>query len=311
VKTILQNRWLLFSLRLILGVIFVVASISKIQDIAKFVSIVSSYGMLPNSLANLYGNIVPWVELFIGCALLLGVFIRFSAALLVLLIISFMAASSYALANAVGGACGCFGKFLTLSHPVALTIDILMLFISLILLFSRGKEFLSIGQMVERFHIKSKLLGAGSRIVLVGLVMVIAAFGSIGIHNLVKQPELPLETINIPAPLATDVDAALLQHKPVLMEFYIDGCHLCQAAAPVIYDMETEFTNKIVLMRLDYNQYYQNSEVVTDLNITNIPAVLVIESKNSEGKYNISGRFEGSIPKEALQSYLEKAINSQ
>jgi ferredoxin len=95
------------------------------------------------------------------------------------------------------------------------------------------------------------------------------------------------------------------------MEFYIDGCHLCQAAAPVIYDMETEFTNKIVLMRLDYNQYYQNSEVVTDLNITNIPAVLVIESKNSEGKYNISGRFEGSIPKEALQTCLEKAINSQ
>ena len=74
-KTILQNRWLLFSLRLILGVIFILASISKIQDIAKFVSIVTSYGMLPNSLANLYGNIVPWLELFIGCALLLGVFV--------------------------------------------------------------------------------------------------------------------------------------------------------------------------------------------------------------------------------------------
>ena len=100
-----------------------------------------------------------------------------------------MAASSYALANAVGGACGCFGKFLTLSHPVALTIDILMLFTSLILLFNQGKEFLSIGQMVERFHIKSKLLGAGSRIALVGLVMVIVAFGSIGIHNLLKEPE--------------------------------------------------------------------------------------------------------------------------
>ena len=187
-----------------------------------------------------------------------------------------MVASSYALANAVGGSCGCFGKFLTLSHPVALTIDVLMLIASLILLLNKGKEFLSIGQMVERFHIKSKLLGAGSRLALVGLVMVIVAFGSIGIHNLVKQPETIIETVNIPAPLATDVDAALSQHKPVLMEFYIDGCHLCQAAAPVIYDMEKEFTNKIVLMRLDYNQYYQNSEVVSDLNITNIPIVLVI-----------------------------------
>ena len=95
------------------------------------------------------------------------------------------------------------------------------------------------------------------------------------------------------------------------MEFYIDGCHLCQAAAPIIYDMEQEFTNKIVLMRLDYNQYYQNSEVVSDLNITNIPFVLVITGKNSEGKYNISGRFEGTIDGNALRSSIEQAINSQ
>ena len=310
-KTIFQNRWLLFSLRLILGVIFIVASISKIQDIAKFVSVVSSYGILTDNLSHFYGYVAPWVELFIGCALLLGVFVRFSAALLVPLVISFIVASSYALANAVGGACGCFGKFLTLSHPVALTIDVLMLIASLILLLNKGKEFLSIGQMVERFHIKSKLLGAGSRIALIGLVMVILAFGSIGIHNLVKEPEKIIETIDIPASLATDVDAALLQHKPVLMEFYIDGCHLCQEAAPIIYDMEKEFTNKIVLIRLDYNQYYQNSEVVSDLNITNIPAVLVITNKNSEGKYNLSGRFEGGIDRDALHSSIEQAIKSQ
>jgi len=177
VKTILQNRWLLFSLRLILGVIFVVASISKIQDIAKFAGIVSSYGMLPNSLANLYGNIVPWVELFIGCALLLGVFIRFSAALLVLLIISFMAASSYALVNAAGGSCGCFGKFLTLSHPIALTLDVLMLVAALILLLNKSREFFNVGQLIERFHIKSMILSAGSRVALVGIMMGVVAFG--------------------------------------------------------------------------------------------------------------------------------------
>jgi len=75
--------------------------------------------------------------------------------------------------------------------------------------------------------------------------------------------------------------------------------------------MVKEFTNKIVLIRLDYNQYYQNSEVVSDLNITNIPAVLVITNKNSEGKYNISGRFEGGIDRDALHSSIEQAIKSQ
>ena len=310
-KTILQNRWLTFSLRLLLGAIFIVASIAKIQDIPKFVSTVVSYGILPDTLAHLYGNVVPWVELLIGCALILGVFIRLSAALLIPLIVSFMVASSYALANAVGGPCGCFGKFLTMSHPVSLTIDVLMLIAALILLFNKEKEFISIGQIVQRFHIKSSILNAGSRMVLIMLVTAAIGFGTIDIHNLTKQPETQSETVVIPAPLAANVDAALSQHKPVLMEFYIDGCQLCQAAAPIIYDMEKEFVNKMVLLRIDYRQYFQNSEVVTDLSITNIPTILIIAGKNSEGNYIILGRFEGGIERNALHSSIEQAIKSQ
>ena len=310
-KTILQNRWLLFSLRLILGVIFIVASISKIQDIARFVSTVISYGLLPNNLAHLYGYVAPWVELFIGCALILGVFVRFSVALLIPLILSFMVASSYALVNAAGSSCGCFGKFFTLSHPAALTIDVLMLIAALILLLNKGQSFLSIGQLIERFHIRSGILSAGSTLALVGLMMVVVAFGTISIHNLVKQPATIEETVSIPAPLAANVDAALSQHKPVLMEFYVDTCHLCQAAAPVIYDMENEFTNRIIFMRLNYYDYYQDPKVISDLNITNIPSVLVIASKNSEGKYNVLDHFEGTIERDALRSSIEQAINSQ
>lgn len=310
-KTILQNRWLTFTLRLVLGAIFIVASIAKLQDIGKFVSTVVSYGILPDVLAHLYGNIVPWVELFIGCALILGVFVRFSAAILIPLILSFMVASSYAIVNVVSSTCGCFGKFLTLSHPVSLTIDVIMLFASLILLLYKEKEFISIGQMIEKFHIKSKILNIGSRLALVGLVTAAIGFSAIGIHHLMKQPETIVETINIPAPLANDVDTALLQQKPVLMEFYVDGCSLCLAAAPIIYDMEKEFVNKIVLLRIDYRQYYQNSEVVTDLSITNIPTVLVITGKNSGGKYNVLCRFEGDVQRAALQTCLKKAINGQ
>jgi thiol:disulfide interchange protein len=222
-----------------------------------------------------------------------------------------MVASSYALANAVAGPCGCFGKFLTMSHPVSLSIDVLILIAALILLFNREKEFISIGQIVQRFHIKSSILNAGSRMAVIVLVTAAIGFGAIGIHNLTKQPETQSETVVIPSPLAADVDAALLQHKPVLMEFYIDGCQLCQAAAPIIYDMDKEFANKIVLLRIDYRQYFQNSEVVTDLSITNIPTVLVIAGKNSEGKYIILGRFEGGIERNALHSSIEQSIKNQ
>jgi hypothetical protein len=64
-------------------------------------------------------------------------------------------------------------------------------------------------------------------------------------------------------------------------------------------------------LRIDYRQYFQNSEVVTDLSITNIPTVLVIAGKNSEGKYIIVGRFEGGIERNALHSSIAQAIKSQ
>lgn len=309
-KRFLHNKWLIFALRLILGVIFIVASISKIQDIDKFISTVSGYRMLPDSMAHLYAIIVPWVELFAGCALIPGVLISFSAALLIALIVSFIAASSYALLYAVNGPCGCFGKFLTLSHPAALTIDIIMLIAAIILLFNQGKEFLSIGQIVDRFRIKSTIISTGSRFALVGILMGVLAFGSIGIHNLVKQTEPEIETVNLPAPLVADVDAALSQHKPVLMEFYADGCSLCLAAAPIIYDMEKEFVNRVVVQRIDYRLYYQNAQFVSDLRINNIPSVLVITGKNSEGQYTVTGRFEGTIPREKLQASLEQAVRN-
>jgi uncharacterized membrane protein YphA (DoxX/SURF4 family)/thiol-disulfide isomerase/thioredoxin len=311
VKTILQNRWLFFALRFFLGVIFIVASISKIQDITKFVSTVISYGILPDNLAHLYGYVAPWVELFIGCALILGVFVRFSAAVLIPLIASFMVASSYALANTIGGNCGCFGKFLTLSYPIALTIDVLMLIASIILLLNKGQAFLSIGQLIERFRIKPRTLEVGLRLAPVVLVMTVVAVISIGIRNVSKQDYEVIETINIPPSVANDVDNALSNGEPVLMEFYIDGCHLCQLAAPIIHDMEKEFINKTVFIRIDYKQYLLDQQVVPDLNITNIPSIRVIVGKNSDGKYEVLCRFEGTVEREGLRACLEKAINYQ
>ena len=80
-EKIINNRWLVFSSRLVLGGIFITASISKLQLQTKFVNTVISYGILPDSLAQIYGFTLPWVELFMGCSLVLGLFYRFNAAL--------------------------------------------------------------------------------------------------------------------------------------------------------------------------------------------------------------------------------------
>ncbi|MDD5287925.1 MAG: thioredoxin domain-containing protein [Dehalococcoidales bacterium] len=304
-RALLQNRWLMLALRLALGVVFLVASIAKIQDVAQFVSTVASYGILSENLAIIYGDVVPWVELFIGCSLILGAFVRFSVVLLIPLIISFMVASSYALVNDIGGSCGCFGEFLTLSHPVALTIDVLMLLSSFLLLFLKGKEFISIGQLVARAHIKSRILSVGFRFAVVVLVVITIGFIVVGVCNPSNRTGVVIETVNVPAPIANVVDNALIEKKPVLIEFYSEGCGACKEAEPTINDLEREYVNKIVFLRLDY---YQNPPAVSDMAIVTTPAILVIVSKNTEGTYGILCRFGGTIEREALQACLDKSL---
>jgi thiol-disulfide isomerase/thioredoxin len=137
-----------------------------------------------------------------------------------------------------------------------------------------------------------------------GLVAVI----SIGIHNISKPPEKITETVNLPSPLSNEVDNALLQHEPVFLEFYIDDCPLCQAAAPVISDLEQEFTGQVVFVSLDY---YSNPDAVSDLNVTATPTVVVITDKTSKAQYDVMYNFAGPVDQTSLQAILEQAIKSE
>lgn len=304
-KDIFQNKWLILFLRLGLGAIFVVASIAKIQDIDKFISTINSYGILSGGLATLYGYVVPWIELFIGCSLILGVFIRFSAIISFLLTISFMVASSYALVNDVGGPCGCFGQFLSMNHQVSLTIDVLMLLVSIILIFYKGKEFLSIGQLVDKIHISSGFPVVVCRFLAVGLVVIAAGLISIYTYNPVEEPVEIIETVSIPYPLSTDVDNALAEGMPVFLEFYAEDCDACEKAEPTINAMESQYVDRVVFIHADY---FQNPQAVSDMNINTTPTILVIIGKNAEGKYDVLCRMESTIDSKDLQACLDNAI---
>ncbi len=77
----LNNRWLLLAFRLVLATIFLAAGISKLFHPAEFVSLVVSYHLLPVWLAQVYGYLLPCVELITGILLVLGLFPRWAAAI--------------------------------------------------------------------------------------------------------------------------------------------------------------------------------------------------------------------------------------
>ena len=70
---------------------------------------VRSYEMLPNSIANLLGLVLPFLEIAIGVLLVLGALTKVMAALGGLTMVIFIIAISQAWARGLNIDCGCFG----------------------------------------------------------------------------------------------------------------------------------------------------------------------------------------------------------
>jgi len=175
-QNFVQNRWVWLTVRLLLGGLFLFTGIPKIADISGFIELVDGYEILPTALARLAGSVLPWVELLLGCSLVLGVFVRLASAVTIPLAVSFASVGIYAMVKGGGIICGCFGTWVQISHPVSLTIDIITLVLSLALVTQREKDFLTLGQVFKpEFRAqRSKLFNVFLAAIVV-LVMAVAA----------------------------------------------------------------------------------------------------------------------------------------
>lgn len=101
-------RTLVLACRLVLGAVFVYASLDKIADPAGFARAVSYYRLLPTAALHPFALLVPWAELVAGAAVLVGAARRGAALLLLILLVAFMIAIGAALARDLDISCGCF-----------------------------------------------------------------------------------------------------------------------------------------------------------------------------------------------------------
>lgn len=67
------SKVIMLAARLILGGVFVFASVDKILHPAAFADAVYNYQILPDSLINVAAIILPWLELVLGSLLIIGV----------------------------------------------------------------------------------------------------------------------------------------------------------------------------------------------------------------------------------------------
>ena len=104
----LTHPWLTVRVQIALGAIFVAAALPKIADPPSFAHMIYNYRLVPGAAINALALVMPWVELLVGLALILGVWPRESAALAGLLLLVFMAAITINLARGRAVDCGCF-----------------------------------------------------------------------------------------------------------------------------------------------------------------------------------------------------------
>ena len=108
-KLITAQPWLTFIFRLTLGAVLLIAGYLKAINPQKSAMAVRAYEVLPISIANFFGYILPWFEIGVGALLILGVAVRISAVLGGLTMLIFILAISQAWARGLSIDCGCFG----------------------------------------------------------------------------------------------------------------------------------------------------------------------------------------------------------
>lgn len=117
-------KWVMLACRIALGIIFIVAAISKIKplqglpwsvasvktSLAMFAMGIDSYQILPAGAVTPFAQILPFFELFLGLWLISGIALRISSIFSTLALCGFIAAMASVWHRGLTVTCGCFGQ---------------------------------------------------------------------------------------------------------------------------------------------------------------------------------------------------------
>jgi len=137
-------KYLVLAARLLIGGLFVYASLHKIVDPEGFAQAVRNYQMVPPGLSNLIALILPWIEITTGGFLILGIQTRPAALIVSGLMAIFLVALFQAYFNGLDIHCGCFSSDPSSSgsiSPLTLTRDASLFVIAAFILVADGGDF--------------------------------------------------------------------------------------------------------------------------------------------------------------------------
>ncbi len=149
--SIITDKRIVLIFRVILGVIFIYASLDKIAHPEQFARIIYNYKILPPFLINVFAITLPWVELIAGLFLILGIFTESASLLICMMLMVFVVAISINLYRGIDLNCGCFSTDPAGKKEGAnlLIKDFIFLFLG-IMVFFFNKNFASLSLLFQR-----------------------------------------------------------------------------------------------------------------------------------------------------------------
>ena len=143
-RRLLDNDFLTLASRLIVGITLIYASFYKIIDPASFAKSIWYYHLVPGSLVNLMALILPWLEIFCGLALILGVWYRGAVLWANLMLVVFIVALASTIVRGLSIDCGCFKAGSSATDPAwdALWFDMVAMVFALQMWLSRSRRWM-------------------------------------------------------------------------------------------------------------------------------------------------------------------------
>jgi len=133
----MNNRYLHYFFRLILGGVFIWAGIIKITNPLGFAQDIANYQVYPQNISFFLALILPWIEVICGVFVITGLFLRSSSLLLSWILTGFLVLIIVTLIRGIDVECGCFGSLSRQVDYKLLLTDCALLFFSLNIFFYR------------------------------------------------------------------------------------------------------------------------------------------------------------------------------
>jgi uncharacterized membrane protein YphA (DoxX/SURF4 family) len=149
-----QAAWFGTLARLVVGVVWLAAGLSKVSDGAASVRAVRAYDLLPESVVPTIGHALPALEIVVGLALVAGALTRAAAVVSSVLLVAFILGIASAWARGLQIECGCFGSGgfdadATSKYPWEIARDVGLLLLSMWLVW-RPRTKLSLDSVIFR-----------------------------------------------------------------------------------------------------------------------------------------------------------------